>query len=146
MQTLLMFPPVADPAHPPLGLASLAGFLTHHGQNVKLADLNIDAYNELLSARYLRHCARRMQAAVDVLESQDTLAAGDLSAYWAMSQNLLSSEFLVEHVDEARRQLREATTYASAKTYAGPASIIRRALEFVSAAHHPRSGLRADSR
>ena len=137
MQTLLLFPPVADPAHPPLGLASLAGYLINHGQSVKLADLNIDAYNELLCARYLRHCARRMQATVDVLESQDTLAARDLSAYWAMSQNLLSSEFLVEHVDEARRQLREAATYVSAKTYAGPASIIRRALEFVSAAHHP---------
>jgi anaerobic magnesium-protoporphyrin IX monomethyl ester cyclase len=137
MQTLLVFPPVADPAHPPLGLASLAGFLTNHGQSVELADLNIDAYNELLSARYLRRCTRRMQATIDALESQDMLAARDLSAYWAMSQNLLSSEFLVARADEARHQLRQAATYVSPKTYAGPASIIRRALEFVSAAHHP---------
>lgn len=137
MQTLLIFPPAADPAHPPLGIASLAGYLAEHRQNVEIADLNVTAYDELLSAGYLQRCARRMQATVTALEAQDTLAQRDLGAYWAMSVNLLSANYLVERIEEAKRQLREAATYVSAKTYAGPASIIRRALEFVSAAHHP---------
>ncbi len=137
MRTLLIFPPAADPAHPPLGIASLAGFLTNAGQSVALADLNIQAYNDLLTARYLRRCARRMETALAALESQSTLPERDLAAYWTMSQTLVSSEFLIEHIDEARSQLRAPGTYVSRKAYAGPANTIRRALQFISAAHYP---------
>jgi len=49
MKTLLVFPPASDPAHPPLGIASLAGYLRDKGQDVTLLDLNISAYHHFLS-------------------------------------------------------------------------------------------------
>lgn len=139
MKTLLLFPPAADPAHPPLGIAALAGYLAERGEDVSLLDLNIRAYNELLTAESLSRCAARMRARMGGFRRRRTLAQKDFAAYTAIAENLLSADWLIDRVDAAREQLRSPATYASRAAYAEVTSIIRRAMQFVSAAHHPAS-------
>ena len=139
MRTILIFPPTADPAHPPLGIAALAGFLTARGEDVSLLDLNIRAYNELLSADFLAYCAKRMRRRMGGFRRRRALAANDLGSYAAVAENLVSADWLIERIDDARQRLREPATYASRGAYGEVTSIIRRAMELVSAAHYPAS-------
>ena len=139
MRTLLLFPPTADPAHPPLGIAALAGFLTARGEDVSLLDLNIRAFNELLSAGFLTRCATYMGRRMDAFRRRRTLAPKDLPAYTAVAENLLSADWLIERIDDARQALRDPATYTSRRAYAEVTSTIRRGMQFVSAAHHPAS-------
>jgi radical SAM superfamily enzyme YgiQ (UPF0313 family) len=137
MRALLLFPPAADPAHPPLGIAALAGFLSAKGKDVSLLDLNIRAYNELLSVASLTWCAEQLQRQIECLEGRRTLATQDLAVYNAAAENLPSAAYLIERIDEARRRLRDPAIYLSRRTYADVTSIIRRAMQLISAAHYP---------
>jgi hypothetical protein len=139
MRTLLLFPPPTDPAHPPLGIAALAGYLSAHGEDVLMMDLNIRAYSELLTAGFLSRCATRLRRRMDGFRRRRRIAARDLSAYRAVAENVLSADWLIERIDGARQRLREPATYASRQAYAETTAIIRRAMQFVSAAHHPAS-------
>jgi hypothetical protein len=137
MSTLLLFPSAADPANPPPGIASLAGYLGERGKRATIADLNVRAYNELLSAEYLAECAKRMEAWLANADSGQMLAPRDAAAYDAYAENVLSAGYLIEHIDGARAALRDHATYRTRQSYARMAEIVRRALQFVSAAHYP---------
>lgn len=137
MRTLLLFPPTADPAHPPLGLAALSGYLAAHGEEVTLLDLNLRAWNELLTAGFLSRCAAILRRRMGAFRRRRKLTAQEWRAYLAVAENLLSAEWLIERVDGARQLLRDPATYATRGAYAGVSSTIRRAMQFLSAAHHP---------
>ena len=137
MKTLLLFPPSADPAHPPLGIAAVAGFLSEHGKEVALLDLNVRAFKELLSAAWLTRCAERLRGQIERWDGLQRLTIEDLGAYHAAAQNLPSAAYLIEQIDAARQRLRDPKVYLNRRTYAGVTSIIRRAMEFISAAHYP---------
>ncbi|HEX7678999.1 MAG TPA: radical SAM protein, partial [Thermoanaerobaculia bacterium] len=137
MRTLLLFPPAADPAHPPLGIAALAGFLCEKGEETGLLDLNIRAYNELLSADSLMRCGEELQRRLDNFESRPELKEKNLAEYAAVAENLLSADWLIERIDGARRRLRDPAAYVSRRGYAEVTSIIRRAMQLISAAHYP---------
>jgi hypothetical protein len=137
MSTLLLFPPAADPAHPPLGIASLAGYLEDRREKVVLADLNVRAYNELLTAPYLERCARLLRRSLRAFESKPSLPVEYRARYRAAAHNLLSADYLIAHVDSAREQLRDRDTYATRQSYARAAGLLRRAMLLVSAAHYP---------
>lgn len=139
MRTLLVFPPAADPAHPPLGIAALAGYLSARGEDVALLDLNLRAYHELLTADFLSQCAAKMRRRMGAFRRHRTLRGTELSEYVAVANHLPSAEWLIERVEDARRRLRDPATYASRAAYAETTSIVRRAMQFVSAAHHPAS-------
>ena len=137
MSTLLLFPPVADPAHPPLGIASLAGYLSNHGKQVAITDLNIRSYNELLTAPYLERCARLLYRSMQVFESKPSLPGEYRGRYREIAENVLSADYLIARVDAARSQMRDHTAYKTRRSYARAAGILRRAMQFVSAAHYP---------
>ena len=46
---LLIHPPVVRPSEPPLGAATLAGFLSDQGLRVEMLDLNVEAFHYLLN-------------------------------------------------------------------------------------------------
>ncbi|HEX7137861.1 MAG TPA: radical SAM protein, partial [Vicinamibacterales bacterium] len=139
MRTLLLFPPPTDPAHPPLGIAALAGYLRARGEDVSLMDLNIRAYSELLTPDFLSRCATRLRRRMAGFRRRRRLSARDLSAYRAVAENVLSADWLIERIEGALQRLREPATYASRDEYAKTTAIVRRAMQFVSAAHHPAS-------
>lgn len=137
MKLLLIFPPAADPAHPPLGITSLAGFILERGFEVSLLDLNLRAYNDLLSSSALASFAGKMRNRLDKLERQSVLAYAEMRAYGVIAENLLSAQFLIDNVDDARQRLRDPATYSNRCTYGKVTSVIRRAMQFISAAYYP---------
>jgi radical SAM superfamily enzyme YgiQ (UPF0313 family) len=137
LRTLLAFPPAADPAHPPLGVASLAGHLRRRGEEVELLDLNVLAYHRLLAAGHLARCAERMEARVAELEARPELPAAAAEEYRLLVENLLAADFLAAGIGEALEALRRPATYADRRRYAEASSRVRRAMELVSAAHYP---------
>ena len=137
MKTLLVFPPVSDPSHPPLGIASLAAYLRQNGANVTLLDLNLLSYWYLLSEENLRRSAERMRSRLSELQSGNRLSVSDAEEYRLLAENSLSEEHIVSNAAEALSALRDPATYAGRSRYGQAANLVRRAMEFVSAAHYP---------
>ncbi len=137
MNTLLIFPPASDPAHPPLGIASLAGYLREKGQEVTLLDLSILSYHHLLSEKNLVLCMAKIRNRLLDLESRNTLSLNEAKEYRLLAENSLSAEYLSTNIGKALYDLRDPSTYSSRSRYAQSSSILRRAMEFVSAAHYP---------
>lgn len=137
MRTLLVFPPASDPAHPPLGIASLAGFLRAAGEEVDLLDLNVLSYHHLLSAGSLRRAAARIERRLGELETRPALAGEEAAEYRLLAENRLGADYLGAQVPGALDALRDPATYRSREAYARASSLVRRGMELVSAAHYP---------
>ena len=137
MKTLLVFPPASDPAHPPLGITSLAGFLQEQNETVDLLDLNILSYHYLLSPASIGRCAATMRQRLDALEEQVELSPDQAQEYRLLAENHLSADFLQGEISRALADIRDPTTYLDRQRYAATSSLIRRAMELVSAAHYP---------
>lgn len=137
MRTLLVFPPAAEAAHAPLGIASLAGFLRAHGEEVRQLDLNLLSYYYLLSDTNLARCGRTLQERVRRFEAQDCLLPKEAEEYRRLVKASLSETFLSESVASSLAKLKIEETYANRSKYMEAASVIWRGMEFVSAAHHP---------
>jgi anaerobic magnesium-protoporphyrin IX monomethyl ester cyclase len=137
LKTLLVFPPVSDPSHPPLGIASLAAYLRQKGENVTLLDLNIPSYWYLLSEENMRRSAERIESRLFELQSREMLLMDDAVEYQLLAENSLSKEYLVLNATKALSSLRDPTTYTARSRYSRVSNVVRRAMEFVSAAHYP---------
>ncbi len=137
MTTLLVFPPASDPAHPPLGIASLAGFLRARGEPVDLLDLNVLAYHHLLSAESLGRAAARIDRRLAELEARDSLVGGEAGEYRLLAESRLSADYLAAQVPAALDALRDPATYRHRGLYGEAAALVRRGMELVSAAHYP---------
>ncbi|MGE5340660.1 MAG: B12-binding domain-containing radical SAM protein [Candidatus Omnitrophota bacterium] len=137
MKTLLIFPPAADPAHPPLGVASLAGFLRDKGEEVELLDANILSYYWLLSKENLNKCVKKMKRRFRQLDTLDSLPLNDAEEYRLLAETLLAAPYLIDHVEFALSGLKNPDVYTHPTDYARWASILGRAMELVSAAHYP---------
>ena len=74
VKALLIFPPASDPAHPPLGIAALAGYLREKGEQVDLLDLNLMSYEYLLSSRHINTCIQKIEHRISELERSQHLA------------------------------------------------------------------------
>src|SRR6185295_15154908 len=69
---LLIHPPAYGEFSPPLGIASLKGFLNAHGMSVKALDYNIDFYNHV--PKSVRR-AWKFYEAMDIWTFPDAYAA-----------------------------------------------------------------------
>jgi anaerobic magnesium-protoporphyrin IX monomethyl ester cyclase len=137
MKTLLIFPPAAEVAHPPLGIASLTGFLKAHGEDTCQLDLNLRSYHDLLSARHLRRCGRRLRKRLRQLEMSARLSAPEAEEYRRVVKASLAESFLTDRLARSLAELRTPDAYASRSKYQEVASAIWRGMELVSASHHP---------
>jgi anaerobic magnesium-protoporphyrin IX monomethyl ester cyclase len=137
MTTLLVFPPAAEVGHPPLGIASLTGFLKASGHDALQLDLNVRSYHELLSERHLARCGRRLRARIRQLETRPRLRAFEAEEYSRIVRASLSEGFLKDRLVGSLARLGTPDAYASRRGYRETASVIRRGMEFVAASHHP---------
>ena len=60
MKIVLVFPPQWSPNLPPLSLPSLSAYLNANGYKVQQHDLNIEAYDTILSPEYLTRIRNRV--------------------------------------------------------------------------------------
>lgn len=137
MKTLLIFPPASDPAHPPLGIAALAAYLRPSGRPVELLDLNLAAYEYLLSPERLASCRARLAGRVAELERLPRLPQANAEEYRLAVENLAAADTLQAEAAGALAAFRDLSTYSETARYRRAAATVRRAMEFVSAAHYP---------
>ncbi|MCG6986183.1 MAG: B12-binding domain-containing radical SAM protein [Thiocapsa sp.] len=137
MKTLLIFPPASDPAHPPLGIPSLAAYLGQRDHEVSLLDLNLLAYDFLLSAEHIEICSTRIGERITAMERAEELRPESAEEYRLMVENYLSADFLRDRIQQAMNGLRDPDSYRDSASYLRCSRVIRRGMELVSAAYHP---------
>ncbi len=137
MKSVLVFPPVSDPGNPPLGLATLAGFLRAHGETVDLFDLNIRSFHEMLRPATLRHLLGRIQGRFAELDARPHLSSADAAEYLALARSVMWGEQVVGAIEGALEALRSPSTYEARDAYAAASQWVSRAMSLVAAAHYP---------
>lgn len=134
---LFVYPPTSEAAHPPLGLASLAGALRAAGERVRVLDLNLHSYEQLLRRDYLLICGKRLGRRLAQLEEAENQTAGHAAEYARIALALLKEPYLLANTEAAIRDLRAPRTYESRAAYSTATKTLTWAMEFVAAAHHP---------
>ncbi len=137
MKTVLVFPPASDPAHPPLGIAALAGYLRAQNREVRLIDLNLMSYEHLLSYEHLRTCASMIERRLKTLEKSSTLDTEQAAEYALLAPNTVAAPFLCDAVPVALGNMRSPDIYDDRSEYTESALIVRHGMELVSAAYYP---------
>jgi anaerobic magnesium-protoporphyrin IX monomethyl ester cyclase len=137
MSTLLIFPPVSDAAHAPLGIASLAGYLRANGEQVQLVDLNILSYHQLTTPSNLAECKQRTLRKLQYLERLDSLTLRQAQEYLVLAEAVFRADYVIDSITDALNRLRDADAYTDRLHYGAAASVIRSAMEVVAAAHFP---------
>jgi anaerobic magnesium-protoporphyrin IX monomethyl ester cyclase len=137
VKTLLLFPPASDPAHPPLGIAALAGFLRAKGEQVDLLDLNLLSYEYLLDPRRIEACGRKIEHRISELEQLPQLDREQAVEYRLLASNALAAQYLRTALPTAMDDLRSSRIYEDRADYSQSALIVKRGMELVSAAYYP---------
>ncbi len=122
MKVMLLFPPNWNPAMPHLALPTLTAFLRGHGVEVIQRDLNIEVFDQVLTARHLEGALaqlRRDYGPRGDRQPQRPVAAPRELVAWALARG----PQLIAQVERAKRTMR------SESFFDGP--IGRRALETV---------------
>jgi hypothetical protein len=76
MKALLIFPPLWIPYRPYLSTPSLSAYLKSNGVTVIQKDFNIEAYDLLISADYLKDLRERLENQFNILDSKHVLSPG----------------------------------------------------------------------
>ncbi|MFH0784656.1 MAG: radical SAM protein [Pseudomonadota bacterium] len=137
MRTLLVFPPASDPAHPPLGIAALAGYLRTQGHEVDLIDLNLMSYEYLLSPCHIETCGQKIERRISQLERLPELQKESAVEYKLLISNSLASHYISAALPSALDNLRSTRIYKDRRLYSKSAVIVKRGMELVSAAYYP---------
>src|SRR5688572_21760214 len=122
MKVMLLFPPNWNPAMPHLALPTLTAFLRGHGVEVIQRDLNIEVFDQVLTARHLEGTLaqlRRDYGPRGDRKPQRPVAAPRELVAWALARG----PQLIAQVERAKRTIR------SESFFDGP--IGRRAIETV---------------
>ncbi|MDR4509486.1 MAG: radical SAM protein [Candidatus Brocadiaceae bacterium] len=104
MKLLLLFPPDWLPSEPYLSLPSLAAVLRPAGHKVLLKDINVEMYDLMFSASFLRHVQKRIGKALRQLRS--TMETRSLNEEEQRLMNQLFScneEWFVSLIDKAKK-------------------------------------------
>jgi anaerobic magnesium-protoporphyrin IX monomethyl ester cyclase len=137
MRIQLVFPPQWDPLQPYLSLPSLTAYLHNQGFAAEQRDLNVEAYDAMLSPDYLRWARDQTRSTFAMLDGADTLLPDEQQRYRAAMQALLVADETLDEVEEAKAVLRDKVRFYDLGIYRRAQRTLGRALRLVSAAHYP---------
>lgn len=140
LNVLLVFPPQGHPTQPHLALPSLKAYLAQQGiPGATVWDLNLDAYDTLLSRERLTLAVERIAAQADDwgLERKTVLWPEDLDRYRLYADALSSGPYVAEHIDEAKAAIRTASEFYDRERYLWAMRTFEAALKLISTEYHP---------
>ena len=137
MKVLLLFPPQWHLDIPDITLPSLSAFLKTNGHNVKVRDLNIEAYDYFLSRKRLGDSLVRAEEKLSRLEKRGSLPPSAQREYYEVGSACLKGKYLVDHIEEAKATLRDKNGFYDLEKYMQSKKIIQGGLELVSASFYP---------
>lgn len=137
MKILLLFPPQWNPSYPHLALPSLTAFLKREGYDVVQMDINVEAYDTLLSKPQLKVLCDKIRDKFSDLENAHVMPPTNARMYRDLGKALLSSPYILDNIENAKRVLRTEAKFFDFETYLKNTSIIEAGLSLVSAAYYP---------
>ena len=137
MDITLIFPPQWCPTQPYLSLPSLSAYLKSKSYNVNQRDLNVEAYNVLLSREYLNKAREIVSKRFIELDSKNTLLPQQQKEYCMQFQSNLISTETIAKIEKAKAKLRDPTSFYNFTSYDEAMRIIQRGLKIISTAYYP---------
>jgi anaerobic magnesium-protoporphyrin IX monomethyl ester cyclase len=135
----LLFPPSWHPSQPYLSLPSLTGFLNQAGvNNVIQRDLNIEALDTMLNAKYGQDIYVRLLDKIKQLENGQSGETGPNSKehYTRIVESLDRFPYLIDRIELAKETLRSEEFY-DMERYRDSLFLIDKWLELVSSIYFP---------
>lgn len=140
MKTLLIFPPMVDAVHPPLGIATIAGYLKQVGsKDVEKMDLNLSAHYYFLNSQYFTEIRATMIEEHDRLSGKKILDDNEKGKLNALAEALSHAEYLISNIDEKVQLLKNPEIYNQLSVYYQVTDFMRLAEKYVSASMYPTS-------
>ena len=138
MKTLLIFPPMVDAVHPPLGIATIAGYLRQIGnKEVDIMDLNLEAHYHFLNSKYFRDIYTVINDEYRRLCIKESLNDYEKGKKNILEEALSNADYLINNIDVNVKALKNHKTYNKLSTYYQLTDFMRLAQKYVSASIYP---------
>ena len=140
MKVSLIFPPQGHFTQPYLSLPSLTAWLRMHGiEEVSQLDVNIEAYEHILSRKRLLRSIERVRAGAGLasLEAREQLGFTEMEQYQRLSEIELIGERVADSIEEAVRVLRTPEEFYDYERYLWAGRTVEQALRLFSAEFAP---------
>lgn len=132
MKIILLSPPVYDPTQPYISVPSLSAFLKQKGyKEIFIKDVNIEAFDSLLSKRFLSEISKRYLDKISVIEKKNRLSLLDQREYFQTISVLKNSVAASEAIEEAKEGLRDKKRFYDLEEYVSNWEIIDTALDTI---------------
>ncbi len=140
MKTLLIFPPMVDAVHPPLGIATIAGHLKQVGnKDVENLDLNVKAHYYFLNSQYFTEKYTIIKSRYDILKVKADLAEEEKKELAVLSEAVSNADYLINNIDSKVELLKKSSSYHDLDGYYKLTDFFRQAQNYVSASVYPTS-------
>jgi anaerobic magnesium-protoporphyrin IX monomethyl ester cyclase len=140
LSILLVFPPQGHPTQPYLALPSLKAYLAEHGfTGATVWDLNLEAYDQLLSPERLALATRRIRERAEDWAAPDRqqLLPDELDRYRLEADALASGTYLAEHIDAAKDVIRSSGSFYYRPRYLWAQRTFEAGLKLLSTEYQP---------
>lgn len=139
LRVLLAFPPQGHPTQPYLALPSLKAWLGQHGfTNTSVWDLNLQAYDTLLSGERLELALRRIEVARDARRAEGRpLSLDELDRWKLQTEALAAGPYVAAHIDEAKAAIRDPAQFYDRPRYLWAMRTFEAGLKLISTEHYP---------
>lgn len=138
MKVLLIFPPLFTPFRPYLAGPSLCAYLKDKGISVIQKDFNVEAFDVMLSAKYLCSLNRTLDEKLSLLEAKSKLEPGTEQKLYNnlfMAKSMVNS--LAANVEEAKGKTRNSKTFYDPSELSRARETLNRAFLTISTAYAP---------
>lgn len=138
MKVSLLFPPQACLVSPCLGLPSLTAYLRSHGHAVSQRDLNVEAYETLLTAEHLARATDVLDGKLARLRagegSEQARGAVSGSARWErLVRARVAAPYASQHIEEAKFVMRDAEAFYDFERFTWAANVVEYGLAIINA-------------
>jgi radical SAM superfamily enzyme YgiQ (UPF0313 family) len=140
MKTLLIYPPQGHFTQPYLAIPSLSAYLRQQGlKDVSVLDLNIDAYDSILTTSRLKRSLDRVRAGEGLarLEACESLGFSEMERYQLLSEIALAGDEVASRIEEAKNVLRNREHFYDYQRYLWAGRTIEQGLRLFSAEYAP---------
>lgn len=137
IKTLLVHPPQAIPFRPYSSLPSLTGFLRARGCQVEQRDVNIEAYDALLTSGRLRRAKQAVVRRLADLEQRRCLSEREQKQAETLYKARTLAPYVIDHVEEAKQVMRDPAQFYDLERCSWAGNVLERGLELLSAEFYP---------
>ncbi len=140
LRVLLVFPPQGHPTQPYLALPSLKAWLAQHGfPGARVWDLNLEAYDRLLSRERLELALQRIRAQSEAwgLQRRASLEPSDFDRFRLFADALAAGPYVAAHIDEAKAAIRDPVRFHERETYLWAMRTFEAGLKLISTEYWP---------